>query len=233
MKNKFIIIFPLLIITLFSLAALEGWFSYFIFPAVAVMLYYLAAFEGQNRGNKIIIIGFCLFIIFNLWQYIFKGDLEVVRSLIYTIIILGAFEAWHFTSYTSPNVWGLMNLVVFYISLEYLMTQWLPFDIKQWILGAPFLNDELVTSWVLYVGYQGITLWIWLVSLLFYNSFRAQLNFIPLLIGLLILIIPLAFNPGISEDTSLYAQGEWIGRTSIWISILIVVYALVKRKTTT
>lgn len=230
MKSR-IFIYPLLIAALFCASALEGWFSYLVFPAVAVMVYYLQDFEGQRKGNKILINGLSLLVTFLVWQLLFTGEINIIRVIIYTIIIIGAFEAWHYTSYTSPGVWGLMNLVIFYISLEYLMIEWLPYDISHWILGAPFINDQYISTWVLYTGYQGITLWIWLGGLLLYRTVSDKFNFITLILGLLIVALPVIFAPGVTENTTLYAQGEWIGRTAIWVSILILLYSFVKRKT--
>ncbi|MGK7392825.1 MAG: hypothetical protein ACNS60_20890 [Candidatus Cyclobacteriaceae bacterium M2_1C_046] len=230
MKSK-IFLFPLLIMILFCASALEGWFSYLIFPAVAVMVYYLQDFEGQRKGNKILVNGLCLLVIFTVWQLLFTNEVNILRTVIYTIIIIAAFEGWHFTTYTSPNVWGLMNLVVFYISLEYLMIEWLPYDISHWILGAPFLQDQEGSTWALYTGFQGITLWIWLGGLLLYKTISDKYNFIALFLGLLIIILPVIFTPGISDDPSFYAQGEWVGRTAIWVSVLILAYSFVKRKT--
>lgn len=227
------LIYPVLIILLGSISILGGFFSFLIFPATGLLMWFLVQDDRVKFEWKTVIIGVSFFVIFVAWDFIRFDKMSLMFSLIYTLSIMAAIEAWQFTAYSRANVWGLMNLVVFWIGMEYLMLVWLPFDISGWLIGTPLLiNDDMTNNWLIYLGAQGYSLLVLIVGLLLFKSFHKGIDFLFLLAALLIVVIPAIINPDIVENEVYYAQGEWIGRTCIWISVLILAYSFVKQKTT-
>lgn len=231
---KFKALIPALVFILLALFSISGGaFSYLIFPATAFLIWFLVEDVQFKPEIRTAIGGFSLFLVFIMWHYIQYNKMPFLFALIFTFAILAAFEGWRFTAYVRSNVWGLMNLVVFWVAMEYLMFIWLPFDVSGWLIGTPLLNNEAAGSWKVYSGTLGLSLWVLLGGLLLYKSVvNKSINFIALLGALLLIFLPVALSPGIEGNESYIAQGEWIGRTCIWVSVLILIYTFVKRQTT-
>jgi hypothetical protein len=219
------------LLALFSISG--GAWSYLIFPATGLLLWFLVEDVQFKPEIRAAIAGFCLFLVFLLWHLIQYNKMPFLFALIFILAIMAAFEGWRFTAYVHSNVWGVMNLVVFWVAMEYLMFLWLPFDVSGWFIGTPLINNEAVNSWMIYIGMQGYSLWVLSGGLLLYKSvINKRINIIMFLAALLLIFLPVAFTPGISENESYIAQGEWIGRTCLWVSVLILIYTFVKRQTT-
>jgi hypothetical protein len=232
--QKFKALIPAQVFILLALFSISGGaFSYLIFPATAFLLWFLVEDVQFRPEMRTAIGGFSLFLVFLLWHLIQYNKTPFLFALIFTFAIMAAFEGWRFTAYVHSNVWGLMNFVVFWVAMEYLMLLWLPFDISGWLIGTPLLNNEAANNWVIYSGALGFSLWVLLGGLLLYKSIiNKKINFIALLAALLLIFLPVALSPGINDNESYIAQGEWIGRTCLWVSVLILIYTFVKRQTT-
>jgi apolipoprotein N-acyltransferase len=141
-------------------------------------------------------------------------------------------------------------LVFFVLGMEYIL---LKFTINQ---DPAFLADLLGnkttwTRWNIFTGYAGTTLWILLVNLLFYNALfkEAKIHWVQLALCILLIVCPVVYSLNLTHnaltkgdvvrfyqtstsDHSAYGQyGEFISRTGAWVSVLIIIFTLVKGKT--
>lgn len=218
-------------IVLTSLAAFGGYASFLLYPGLAFLMYFLVNTDTFRSEFQTAIVGVGLYIVFISWYLIFYNKAPYLFALIYTFSIMAAIEAWRFTVHSFSNVWGLMNLVVFWISMEYLMMVWLPFDISSWLIGTPLYTTDLVGDWVKYIGLQGFSLWALVVGVVLFKTIGEEgINFIALIGAVLLVVLPAVINVPVGDE-SIYAEGEWVGRTCVWISVLILAYSFVQRKT--
>jgi len=144
---------------------------------------------------------------------------------------------------------GTMLIIFFWMTLEYLM-------LKTGLPRSPtFLADTLLShpkwsTWTAETGYLGISLWILTSNWIFSLSLRGSgINWFWIITGILLVAGPLAysfFRPGewISRDLMMSAysdapsdgsqlyheRGEWIARTAVWVSILVLLVAAVRGK---
>ena len=223
-------ILPFLLLAMLSVGG--SILSFLIFPSLAFMFAFLVNEEKIKPEIRTAAVGLCLFLIFLSWHYIQYDKLPFMFAFIYTLALMAGMEAWRFTVSANVNIWGLMNLVVFWIAIEFIMLLWLPFDTSGWMLGVPLINAFAEGGWMAYTGKAGYSLWALLGGLLLFKSFERGKIFIPALAGaLLLMVIPALINFNENGTKDFYAQGEWIGRTCMWVSILILIYSFVKRKT--
>jgi apolipoprotein N-acyltransferase len=167
------------------------------------------------------------------------------------ITITAVFAVYIFARQNLGERLGKFTIIFFWLAIEYIMLK-LP-----WTNNFIFLSDALELKnnwwgWTIKTGYLGISFWIVVVNLIFYNAFFKHHKFIwqyfilaILFIGLPIMVSYL--NPewsGISRSDMifLYANndheladyknnGELISRTAAWISVLILLLSVVKNKT--
>ena len=169
----------------------------------------------------------------------------IIQAIVFTIAFLG----YSFAYSSLGSRLGKFTIIFFWLGLEYILLK-LP-----WRNESIFLADAVVlkTSWLhwtTYTGYLGASLWILCTGLLLYLAlFKGSINFTWLGLTLALLIAPIALSyflsePGINRNDmiSLYTQnssiasryskqGELIPRTAAWISVAILLLALVKTQT--
>lgn len=175
---------------------------------------------------------------------------QLASTTLYAIFCTLPFHGYTFVrKQLGPGV-SIITLTLFWLSLEYLILKWHP-------LPPIFLADMLNqkdgwTAWNSVTGYLGSTLWILVCNTLLYQALLTyrKANWIYLSLFGLSIIIPIIWSFSIDNHAiisreamlSLYEsdqssndeyakKGELIARTSAWISVLILLFTLVKRKT--
>lgn len=180
--------------------------------------------------------------------YHFEVD-KLVAAMVQAIVFSMAFLAYNFSHQQLGKRLGKFTIVFFWLALEYLMLK-LP-----WRSNVVFLSDVLAlkpkwTQWTHYTGYLGISLWILLSGLVFYlGSLRNGINGYWLAAGIVILAGPVVYSLALSTPSINHSQmitlyetgqtssdrylkeGELVSRTAAWISVVILLLALVKTKT--
>ncbi|MFM8914307.1 MAG: hypothetical protein ACKOE6_15530, partial [Flammeovirgaceae bacterium] len=165
------------------------------------------------------------------------------------IVFALAFLAYNFSHQQLGERLGKFTIIFFWLGLEYLLLK-LP-----WRNNVVFLADVLAlkpkwTQWTHYTGYLGVSLWILVTSLVFYlGLLRQGIHWYWLAAGVLLLAAPVVYSLTIhqsgvnhSQMITLYdtgqatsnrylKEGELVSRTAAWISIVILLLALVKTKT--
>jgi hypothetical protein len=174
-----------------------------------------------------------------------------ISSLIQAIIFTIAFICFGFARQNLGDRLGKLPILFFWLALEYVFLK------IDWPSHSLFLADgfSLKSSWLqwtIYTGYLGTSFWVLLCNLvLYYALFKnGKINLLPLILFFMCAIGPIVFSyvkggEIISRDNmmALYnketaelplvymARGEFIPRTAAWVSVLILLFALVKNKT--
>jgi hypothetical protein len=175
----------------------------------------------------------------------------LIVILAQAILLTLAFAGYTFSYQSLGSRLGKFTIIFFWLGLEYLLLK-LP-----WRNDFYFLADalELQSSWWKWnvtLGYLSISIWVLIVNLIFYLAFLKSSSINWFLVGLAISLVagPIMYSiyfldgSGINRDQmiTLYSnstnaiseayinRGELITRTAAWVSVLIILLALVKNK---
>jgi hypothetical protein len=174
-----------------------------------------------------------------------------ISALIQAIVFTMAFISFGFARQNLGDRLGKLPILFFWLALEYLT---LKFD---WPSHSLFLADGFLLQsswlkWTIHTGYLGTSFWILLSNLILYYALfkHGKINVLPLILFFICAIGPIVFSyvkggEVISRENmiALYrtenselplvyiTRGEFIPRTAAWVSVLILLFALVKNKT--
>lgn len=176
---------------------------------------------------------------------------QLILIIAQAILLTLTFAGYSFAYHSLGNRLGKFTIIFLWLGLEYLMLK-LP-----WKNDFLFLADALKLKsdwwkWNNEIGYLSISLWILVVNLFFFMAFfkSASINWFLVALAILLVVVPIIYstyyldNPGINREQmiALYNgnegnfsknykdRGELITRSSAWVSILIVLLAVVKNK---
>jgi hypothetical protein len=170
----------------------------------------------------------------------------LAHSILFTLSFLG----YTFVRKSlGPGV-SIITLSIFWLTTEYILLKWSPFPVT-FLADLFFLKPEW-TAWNPATGYLGASLWVLITNTLLYQAVLTEkkVNWIFVVLFLFTVIGPIIYSYTITDDpitrdqmTQLYSSssnetddynlnGEFIPRTAAWVSVLILLFTLVKRKTT-
>ncbi len=215
------------------------------FIALAPLLAMVDQPNSFRNSNRVIIATFIVALIF----YFFVQQKSILNITLYSALVIALF--WTFTEIQTArqNVVNKFMLVILLLAIEYLI---LKFALTpQRIFVADFMEAKPTwTRWNIYTGYLGSSLWILTTNLIFYQSiFKSdKIKKWTLVIAILFVVLPIVYslylsNPAINKTDmimlytnegieNLYSRnGELISRTGAWVSVLIVIFTIVKSKT--
>jgi hypothetical protein len=169
----------------------------------------------------------------------------LAQGILFTLVFAG----YHFTFQNLGNRTGKFTVIIFWLGLEYVLLK------TPWRQDFSTVADALQLQpswwrWNIHTGYLGLSLWVWIVNLIFYHAvFRTnQFNWMLFMAGLLAVAGPSLYSsvtmntPAINREQmiALYSnttetlnvnyanRGEFVTRTAAWLSVLILLLALVK-----
>lgn len=249
-KNK---INPYVLCLMASALLVAAWlmrsFPVVIFAALAPLFAISDHAANDNVWNKLELAGVALAIA--IWTgHLFAAG-AVVYSLLQAIAVTLTFVAYAFTRQSLGARLGKLPLLLFWLALEY---AFLKLQAASYVV---FLADsmQLKTDWFRWTektGYLGVSLWILLANLTFYHALFQNGFRLPFLLAFIVIVVaPIVYSYSLNNTAidrtamvSFYQggggalpafyleKGEWIPRTSAWISVLIILFALVKNNTT-
>lgn len=140
---------------------------------------------------------------------------------------------------------GTLPLVLFWLALEYIA---LSVNMFTFFLADLLSWQSEWLRWTRYTGYLGTSFWILIVLLLLYFSFfRNGFKWSYLVVCVIVIVGPIlysytlqvepvtkmemirAYAISLNPVDSPYAKnGEWVARTAAWISVLVLLSAVVK-----
>jgi hypothetical protein len=174
---------------------------------------------------------------------------HLIEALLHAILLSLAFLGYSFSYQSLGSRLGKFTIIFFWLALEYLLLK-LP-----WREQSIFLADgvQFKTEWLRWnskTGYLGASLWILCTNLLVYIAFlKGKVNWYFAALSIICLVGPLIYSYSISvvgisrgemislysidrmEASSYFKRGELVARTAAWISVLILLMALVRNKT--
>ncbi len=174
----------------------------------------------------------------------------IIIAMVQAIVFSFAFLGYTFAHQNLGERLGKFTILFFWLGLEYIALK-LPWRSNVTFLSEVFNLHTSWTRWTTFTGYLGISLWILVVNLMVYLSLlKSGFNIYWLLAALAMLIAPVVYSyyflltNGINHQQmiSLYGgasgsainyakQGELVSRTGAWISVVIMLLALVKTQT--
>lgn len=172
----------------------------------------------------------------------------LVQSIFFTLSFLG----YTFVRKTLGSQVSIITLPLFWLTAEYVLLKWSPFPVN--FLADLFFLKPGWTAWNQATGYLGASLWVLTCNILLFQAVLTEKKVNWMFIGLFILSVagPIIYSyyaasngaqvvtreemmqlysplPAVNNDYSL--NGEFIPRTAAWVSVLILLFTLVKRKT--
>ena len=175
---------------------------------------------------------------------------NVLSWIVYFTLLATVFTVYIFLQRWSDNRLNKFALILFILAMEYILVKFLA-DLNPVFL-ADLLKYKLTwTRWNIFTGYTGATLWILLPNLLFYHAFfkDEKINWVMCIVAFLVILGPLMYSlasshatlakvdvlnfySGREEYRSGYSEhGELISRTGAWVSLLILIFTLIKAMT--
>lgn len=230
-----------------------GWFMK---PFPVLMFVGLAPFfaildhtlESENfwENTELILLGLAIFL-FSAFSLEVASLVKIILlAIVFTLPFLGfAFIHESFGSRT-----GKFIAIILWLASEYAMLK------LQWPKQTIFLADafQIPSNWTRWnheTGYLGASAWILFANWIFYvGVLRKEINWFFIVIGLLIVVIPIGYSFSLNvkpifrrdmielyrdnaiPDGAYLAKGELVARTCAWLSVLIVLFAVVKSRVT-
>ncbi|UII28665.1 hypothetical protein LVD15_09640 [Fulvivirga maritima] len=245
----------LLSLSLLVISAVFNTFSFLILLGLSPLFAIFNEFNktGSER-SQLKNYGYILAILalgFGSWGLSFSTPEPVhfMQGALFGIAISLSFLIYLFTNKYAKNRIGLFTILIYWLAIEYLLYRYIP-TFANYFLGAVFSHDTYLISWDLYTGLQGVSFWIILVNILFYFAlfkdlaiFNSKIRWLSIIYTLVIVVIPFAMNISseaiipidlISMEAAskqLTGSGEYLGKNAVWVSILMICYGFVQRKT--
>jgi apolipoprotein N-acyltransferase len=220
---------------LFIFVAFVPLFALLDFSWAPVKLYLLALVALAGSLSEVIL---------------FWADLNT-PILLYVFLITGLFSFYAIVQHFTNNKLNKFALLVLFIAMEYLL---LKVTIRT---GPVFLADILNhrsdwSRWNNATGYLGVSIWIMSTNLIFYQALikSKKVNVLLFFLGVLCIVLPILYSLNLDynavtkeEMINLYngnplkshstytLHGELLSRTGAWVSILIIIFTLVRIKT--
>lgn len=237
-----------------TLAKVAGEFPLFVFLGLAPLfsLYHNQQKESSSQRQLLLQVYAVLLVAFLCWNIVYaKGTfLDWMLPFVYSLAALIPFILYIFTNKFAPSRLGFLTFAIYWLAVEFLMLQVHP-EFTRFFLASAFNENPGLISWNIHTGFQGVTLWILLVNTLFYQAifrddaiFNGTIHWKKMVFTLLTICIPFIVTTGADgltrEDLltgmasvkQVSGNGEYIGKTAVWVSILLLLYSFVKKEVT-
>lgn len=242
---------PLLLLSAICLVA--GWLFFapllFIWFTFLLRAYDLLKFQNEWKKFYVSIVTYILISISVI--KIVDGSFAIV-TVVHALILSVPFILHFHTEGRIVPRFSRVHIVIFWFALQYVSLHLFTSPSLFFLADSPSLPDSWV-HWNTKTGFLGASLWIFIVNGLFYSSFplRSVANWVYLGLAVISIVIPIILShnmenpPLTAQDMLLLYQGtyqerpnydysdfgEIIARTSAWISVLVLIFTLVKIKT--
>lgn len=175
----------------------------------------------------------------------------VINGLFLGLLMVALFAAYTIMQNVTEKRFNKLALVILFMGMEYIVLKFVIHK-KPFFIADILQQKTAWVRWTVYTGYLGVSLWIMLTNLLFYQAFFKSQKISPflLILGLLTVALPIMYSfnltdNGVTKDEVIHLysgdyedlnnpysrNGELISRTGGWVSILILIFTLVRAKT--
>lgn len=228
-----------------------------LFALVPVILALKDSINNNEGPLKYGIILSLSLIIGQLIGFLLNGNEFNYPLFIYPIGIALITSLYWLTKKNLNSNLGLFTLIIYWLSFEYLALLINPEFGNYFIFGA--LNKLPTINFTASTGFLGYSLWALssnlILAFVLYDStapFNIKLRIISISYAIIVISAPIWLSlfwsiegtdiskqmmidtySGVPISDSDYLQnGEWLGRTSAWVAVLLTIYSLVKKKIT-
>lgn len=231
-------------VLLLSAAFFMRTFPVLVFAGLAPLFAIADQADEKNFWNKLELVGVAMGIALFVW---WEFDAErAVPLAIQSIAVALTFLAYTYSRRGLGKRLGKLALILFWLTLEYLMLKFFADSRIFFLADAVYLKTDWL-RWTATTGYLGASLWILLANFFLYiGLFQNGLRLPYLIVFLIVIVGPILYSYTLQSNYAtrlemllLYmnnsssaegyaARGEWIPRTAAWISVLILLSAVVK-----
>lgn len=230
---------------LFAVALLIRDFPILFFIAFTPLFAMLDKPKGFQDSYPILIV----VLIAGLLAYFFIPEANTLGIVLYALWVFILFWVFAELHHIGQNVLNKFVLIIFLLGAEYVIIKYIPAQHGVFIADLVQQKPEWI-RWNIYTGYLGASLWILSANLIFYQAvFKSDsVKKWTLVMAILFVLLPIIYSLNLSnvaitrmdmtllyshsESESNYSQnGELISRTGAWVSVLIVIFTIVKSKT--
>lgn len=145
-------------------------------------------------------------------------------------------------------------IVIYWLAVEYLLLKLLtalhldPGTMPVFIADLMMTRPEWL-KWNLHAGYLAVSAWILISNWLGYLLISKPFRWIILILLFVVIASPIIYSlladtsgitrsdvislytTGLQSDSAYSQYGEWIGRTSAWVSVLVLLFSMIRYKT--
>ncbi|MDH4091348.1 MAG: hypothetical protein OEV74_08425 [Cyclobacteriaceae bacterium] len=175
----------------------------------------------------------------------------VVNGLFMGLIMVALFAAYTIMQNVTEKRFNKLALVILVMGMEYIVLKFVIHK-KPFFIADILQQKTTWVRWTAYTGYLGISLWIMLTNVLFYQAFirSEKINLLLFILFILTIALPIVYSfnltdNGVTKDEVIHLysgdyedlnnaysrNGELISRTGGWVSILILIFTLVRAQT--
>jgi len=178
---------------------------------------------------------------------------KIMFVLAEAIMLALAFAGYAFSYQSLGTRLGKFTIIFFWLALEYLMLK-LPWRNDFFFLADTFQLQASWWKWNANLGYLASSLWVLIVNLIIYIALfkNSTINWLMVLFAFLLVTVPIVYSvyyieiPGVNREQmiALYSnsstnttfsenytnRAELVSRSAAWVSVLIILLALVKNK---
>lgn len=251
-NNPFLNVWILFVISTLLLSA--GWlmksFPVLIFVGIAPLFAISdVAKDKDSPWNHLELI--LLSLVISLFCASFFDTTQLILVFAQAILLTLAFAGYTFSYQSLGSRLGKFTIIFFWLGLEYLMLK-LPWKNNLFFLADALQLQASWWKWNVTLGYLALSLWILIVNLIFYLGFfkTSAINWMLVALAIVLIAGPIVYSEffietsGINRDQmiALYTngsdtvrenyknRGELIPRSAAWVSVLIILLALVRNK---
>lgn len=227
-------------------------FPFFIFAGLAPVFALFNNRQEQTSSKlnlhiRIFVIVLVVFLVWNI-NYVNSTLAHWLIPVVHALAVMLAFVAFDFTDKYARNRIGFFTLAIYWLAVEFLLLRAHP-EFSRFFLATAFNSHPEVVEWNAYTGFLGVSLWIIFVNILLYRCifkdnavFTGNINWIGLAATIIVACAPFFIDVEgaaiLREDLlvngadakQLAGSGEYIGKTAVWVTVLLLLYSFVKRE---
>ena len=178
-------------------------------------------------------------------------DRSIVSALVLAIVFTLAFVAHAWVRRVLGARTGILILIFFWLTLEYLMVKFI--SSQGFFLADALQAKQDGLRWNIHTGYLGGSLWVLAVNGCVYLALLSEkkgIQWVWLVAAILLAAGPVGYSQGLDNspisreaminlyqnnptaaDVIYLARGEWVVRTATWLSALILLFTFVRQQT--
>lgn len=202
----------------------------------------MLSYKGELSLGKMIISLILALSLGFLGGELLTGQTDIIplfQSIAHGIWMSWAFIIFWFTDRYAKNKIGYFTIIIYWLGLEY-GSLYVPFLSSEFILARGWSDLTGFANWMTSSGSIGLGLWFLIGNILFFYVFfqnlalfKGKFRWLSFIYSIALLCLPIAIGYFIYPDKNippLSVENEYLGRTALLFSVLLICYGFVKRQ---